>query len=181
MHKLLSIFFVFSFLNSAAQKIEGTVKDEEGNILPFASILVKGTPNGVTANNHGAFSINLPAGNYTLDCRYVGYASQEKQISLGANDEHLNFELKRQQLTLKEVVVKQDGEDPAYEIIRQAIKKRPFFENQVNAFEAQIYIKGIIRLIQCRKCLWAKKFRKTIRKIWGLILRARELFICPNR
>jgi hypothetical protein len=52
MHKLLSLFFVFSFLTSSAQKIEGTVKDDDGNILPFASILVKGTTHGVTANNH---------------------------------------------------------------------------------------------------------------------------------
>ncbi|MEP6627254.1 MAG: DUF5686 and carboxypeptidase regulatory-like domain-containing protein, partial [Ginsengibacter sp.] len=168
MHKLLSFFFVFAFLTSSAQKIEGTVKDEEGNILPFASILVKGTPNGVTANNHGDFSINLPAGNYTLDCRYVGYASQEKQITLGAHDERLNFELKQQQLTLKEVVVKQDGEDPAYEIIRQAIKKRPFYENQVKAFEAQIYIKGIIRLMHLPDMFMGKKVPENDKNDMGL-------------
>ena len=168
MHKLLSIFFVFSFLTSSAQKIEGTVKDDEGNILPFASILVKGTPNGVSANNHGVFSITLPAGSYTLDCRYVGYASQEKQITLGLHDVHLDFELKQQQLTLKEVVVKQGGEDPAYEIIRQTIKKRPFYENQVKAFEAQIYIKGIIRLLHMPDMFMGKKVPEDDKHDMGL-------------
>jgi hypothetical protein len=168
MHKLLSLFFVFSFLTSSAQKIEGTVKDDDGNILPFASILVKGTTHGVTANNHGAFSLTLPAGSYTLDCRYVGYASQEKQITLGAHDEGLNFELKQQELTLKEVIVKKDGEDPAYEIIRQAIKKRPFYENQVKAFEAQIYIKGIIRLIHMPKMFMGKKVAENDKNDMGL-------------
>src|SRR6185312_14568084 len=128
----------------SAQKIEGTVKDTEGNGLPFASILVKGTPMGTTTNDQGRFSISLSPGDYTIDCRYVGYASEEKKITLKASDETINFVLSLQQLRLKEVIVKPGGEDPAYEIIRKAIKKRP------DEDKAQIGIdssgKGIIYL-----------------------------------
>ena len=80
MQKLLLVFIFLRVFTVSAQKVEGTVKDTEGNILPFASILVKGTPQGVSANNEGEFSIKLAPGNYTLDCRYVGYTSQEKQM-----------------------------------------------------------------------------------------------------
>lgn len=145
MQKIFLFLFILPLFTSA-QKIEGTVKDEQGNILPFASILVKGTPLGVTANDRGKFSLVIAPGNYTLDCRYVGYTSQEKQITLDSANETVAFILSRQKLTLKEVVIKKGGEDPAYEIIRHAIKKRPFYEKQVKAFEVEVYIKGLIKL-----------------------------------
>ena len=142
---LFLIIFV-QYLSLSAQKIEGTVTDTEGNILPFASILIKGTPKGVTTNNQGKYSIALDAGSYTLNCRYVGYATVEKKVVLGKEDETVNFQLSTQNLTLSEVVIKNTGEDPAYEIIRQAIKKRSFYDNQVKEFEADVYIKGLIKL-----------------------------------
>src|SRR5437762_9067517 len=46
---------------------------------------------------------------------------------------------------MKEVIVKQGGEDPAYEIIRKAIKKRPYYNAQVDSLSVDVYIKGLIR------------------------------------
>ena len=146
MSKILFLFFLLATLNTSAQRITGTVKDNNGNILPFASILVKGTSMGVTANNQGEFSITLPPGKYILDCRYVGYLSQEKEIVLKNEIATIHFTLGLQPLTLNEVVIQKGGEDPAYEIIRQAIKKRPDYENQVKAYSVMAYMKGIIKL-----------------------------------
>jgi hypothetical protein len=168
MQKLLLLLFMIPVFTASGQKIEGSVKDEEGNILPFASILVKGTTLGVTANNRGQFSISLAPGNYTLDCRYVGYTSQEKQISLGTANETVNFVLAIQNLTLKEVIITNDGEDPAYEIIRQAIKKRPFYEEQVKALEAEVYIKGIVKMINLPNKFMGKKIPEEDRSGMGL-------------
>ena len=168
MQKLLLIFLIISSFTVSAQKIEGTVKDTEGQILPFATILVKGTPLGVTANNRGEFSISIQPGKYTLDCRYVGYESREKQITLGASNETVNFVLPVQQLTLKEVIIKEGGEDPAYAIIRQAIKKRPYYQKQVKAFEAHIYIKGIIKLRNLPQQILGKKIPQEDRNEMGL-------------
>ncbi|MEO6684012.1 MAG: DUF5686 and carboxypeptidase regulatory-like domain-containing protein [Ginsengibacter sp.] len=146
----MKVFLVFILMISSislkAQKIEGTVKDSQGNNLPFASILIQGTPKGVTTNNQGVYSISLGPGNYTVECRYVGYATIQKNVTLDEKDTVLNFQLSPQSLTLKEVVVKNTGEDPAYEIIRQAIQKRNFYDNQVTEFEAQVYTKGILKL-----------------------------------
>jgi hypothetical protein len=47
-------------------------------------------------------------------------------------------------LTLGEVIVKK-GEDPAYEIIRHAIKKRSYYNGQVDSFSVDVYIKGLVR------------------------------------
>ncbi len=43
-------------------------------------------------------------------------------------------------------MVIKDGEDPAYAVIRAAIKKRKFYLNEVNAFTCKAYIKGLQRL-----------------------------------
>src|SRR5690348_6299829 len=91
MQRMLLFFLIIYSSSLTAQKIEGTVRDADGNVLPFASILVKGTAKGVTANNSGEFSIALPPGSYTLECRYVGYSSQEKTIDLGTTTKTVIF------------------------------------------------------------------------------------------
>jgi hypothetical protein len=168
MQKLLLVFFIFNVFSLSAQKIGGTVKDADGNPLPFASILVKGTPMGVTANNHGEYSITLAPGKYTLVCYYVGYTSKEKTISLTTENQKMDFVLTVQKLTLKEVIIKGNGEDPAYEIIRQAIKKRPFYENQVKAFEAEVYIKGLIKLKSLPDKIFGQKIPEEDRAVMGI-------------
>src|SRR6185369_692757 len=105
-----------------------------------------GTQQGVIANTRGRFSFSLPPGNYTLVCMHVGYASREKSVTLDSKNISVDFTLAVQNLVLKEIIIKEGGEDPAYDIIRQAIKKRSFYEKQVKAFEAQVYIKGMIKL-----------------------------------
>ncbi len=168
MHKLLFLFFLFPVLSVSSQKIGGTVKDADGNILPFASILVKGTSMGVTANNEGKYSLNLSPGNYTLDCRYVGYTSSEKQITVSSNNLTVNFDLSIQKLTLKEVVIKKGSEDPAYAIIRKTIKKRPFYDAQVKAFEAEVYIKGMIKVMNLPNEILGQKIPQEDRSLLGL-------------
>ncbi len=145
--KQIALFYlIFISFHVSSQTLHGSVFDEYGSELPFSSILIKGTTQGVTANNQGAFQINLSPGNYTLVCQHVGYAKQEKKVVLAKDDAEINFRLSLQQLQLKEVIVKSNSEDPAYEIIRHAIKKRSFFNNEVKAFECEAYIKGLVKL-----------------------------------
>lgn len=101
---------------------------------------------GVTANSEGRFKINIEPGTYTLVCQHVGFAKQERSITVGNKDEEIIFILSRQQYHLKEVIIKSGDQDPAYEIIRQAIRKRAFYNSQVKSFECEAYIKGLIKL-----------------------------------
>ena len=111
-----------------AQKLYGVVRDDNGSLLPYASIVIKGTSSGVTANNKADYSFFLPPGKYILVCQHVGYESIEKSVELSA-DMELNFTLHKQQLLLKELIIKSGEDNPAYEIIRQAIKKRNYYNN----------------------------------------------------
>src|SRR5262245_20282132 len=142
---LLILCSIFIAHISLAGRISGTVTDDKGNILSFSSILIKGTTRGTTANNEGKYFLNLEPGAYTIVCQHVGYSRQEKTITIADENITLNFQLPIQEFTLKEVIVKK-GEDPAYEIIRNAIKKRPYYDGQVDSFTVDVYIKGLLGL-----------------------------------
>jgi len=137
---LLLHFFAFS------GEIKGVVKDTKSNELAYASILVKGTTKGTTANVKGEFTIWLDEGNYTIVCQHIGYKSIEKKLKVVKTNDALVFEMEEQQYNLNEVVIKTGGEDPAYEIIRNAIKKREEHLYEIKKFECEVYVKGQFQL-----------------------------------
>ena len=143
---LFLTLFVITFSTARAGRITGKVTDSKGNLLPFASILVKGTTKGTTANNEGRYFLNLEAGQHAIICQYVGYTRQEKTIEVSNQDIQLDFQLSLQELSMAAVVIKPGGQDPAYEIIRNAIKKRDYYLNQLDKFQCEVYIKGQLRL-----------------------------------
>src|SRR4051812_2985187 len=157
MKSILLLFIFFIVLKAEAGKVFGTITDEKGNILPFASVLVKGSSTGTSANNEGKYFLQLEPGNYTIVAQYVGYQRQEKAITLGKSDVKLDFTLILQQFSLKEVVVRPGGEDPAYEIIRNAIKKRAYYLNQLDKFQCEVYTKGIFKLRDFPKKIFGQK------------------------
>ncbi len=143
---LVIILFV-SFTGSLlAGKISGVITDNKGNLLSYASVLVKGTGVGTTANDQGRYTLQLDPGKYMLVCQYVGYGREEKTISVSNANLTVNFTLSVQQTSMKEFIVRPGGEDPAYEIIRNAIKKRSYYLNQLDKFQCEVYIKGQLKL-----------------------------------
>lgn len=79
---VLTLFCLLLLNVAYAQNVtvKGVVKDETGTTIPSASILVKGTTNGVQTDVNGNYSISAPS-NSTLVFSFIGYASQEIAIS----------------------------------------------------------------------------------------------------
>ncbi|WP_157812185.1 SusC/RagA family TonB-linked outer membrane protein [Polaribacter sp. ALD11] len=82
--------------------IKGIVSDINGVTLPGASILEKGTKNGVTSNFDGQFSISVSNSSAILLISFMGYASQEILVN---NKSDLNIVLKENSAGLDEIVV----------------------------------------------------------------------------
>lgn len=163
----ITLFLLFTISSSEAQKIFGTIYDDNGDLLPYASVTIKGTSSGASANNRAKFSFSATAGTYTLVCQHIGYTSTEKTVTV-KDDTEVTFILSRQKYTMKEVVVKSGGEDPAYEIIRQAIKKRAYYNDQVKGFNCDLYSKDIIKLRNLPEKLFGQKIPSDDRKEMGL-------------
>ncbi len=78
---LLAVFVMFGS-TLVAQTISGTVSGEDGP-LPGATIIVKGTDSGTTADFDGNFTIEASSSD-VLVISFVGFLSQE--VSVGDND-----------------------------------------------------------------------------------------------
>lgn len=166
--RIVSILLIL--LNSFcaySQKIHGKVFSENGDIIPYASVVLKGTTTGVSANSKGYFSINLAPGNHALICQSIGFENAEKQV-LNTRDTEIVFILKQLKLTLKEVTVTSNAEDPAYEIIRQAIKKRTTYQKQLPAFSCELYAKDMISLQKVPGRIFGKKIKPEDKKELGV-------------
>ena len=67
------------------RQISGRVTDPINNPVPRASILVKGTTTGVSADENGRFTITVPTANSVLIISSAGFTSQELRLS-SSND-----------------------------------------------------------------------------------------------
>ncbi|MDT7828267.1 TonB-dependent receptor [Pricia sp. S334] len=83
-------------------QVSGTVTDANGSPLPGASILEKGTTNGVQSDFDGNFSIELSDENATLVVSYIGFAEKEIVVNGQAT---VNVQLEESAQGLDEVVV----------------------------------------------------------------------------
>ncbi|MEP6750418.1 MAG: DUF5686 and carboxypeptidase regulatory-like domain-containing protein, partial [Bacteroidota bacterium] len=163
---ILTTFFLYGTIY--AGRVSGMVTDEKGEPLPYASVFVKGTTQGTTANNQGKYFLDLDAGSFTITCQHVGYTRQEKTIAVANASMELNFQLLLQQTTMKEVIVRPGGEDPAYEIIRQAIKKKKDYVEPLDSFTVEAYIKTLVRTRKVPKQVMGKKIEESDRKDMGV-------------
>ena len=83
-------------------EVSGFVTDEDGNPLPGASILEKGTTSGTESDFDGNFSLNVTNANATLVVSFIGYLPQEIAV---AGQEKLTIALIEDAANLEEVVV----------------------------------------------------------------------------
>jgi hypothetical protein len=132
---LLLSFSAFSYT------IKGRIVDDLEKPVPAASIYVKENKQGSIANVEGEFQIKLPSGIYHLEVRCMGYEAQSMEITVIDKDLELTVKLTEKDFQLKEVEVLQK-EDPAYEIMRQAIKKAPYYQFVIKESTYKTYIKG---------------------------------------
>jgi TonB-linked SusC/RagA family outer membrane protein len=106
--KRIAMFFAFFVLGmqlSIAQtmQITGTVTSkDDGQPLPGATVLVKGTTTGVTTDFNGNYSITVPANAQILQVSFVGMKTQEIAIT---SKSVINFVMESEATKLDEVVV----------------------------------------------------------------------------
>ena len=160
----LSLLFVFAIAHiSLAQQFQVTGKttDDIGEIIPFVSIYVKNTNLGASASVEGVYKLTLDKGTYTLIFKAIGYKTVERVITVNSNviaNQQLNVE----SYTLNNVIIRPNAEDPAYEIIRQAIKNREKNQSEVNEYSSSVYIKGVQKLVGAPKRFLGRDIQKTL-------------------
>lgn len=141
------VFFLASYSAMAQGKgVRGTISDEDGNALSFATIFVKQSATGTTANADGFYEIHLDHGRFELVFQHLGRKSEVRVVEVQQGFADLNIILVPQEIMLQSVTVDADDEDPAYSIMRKAIAKANYHRNVLDSYSARVYIKGAGKL-----------------------------------
>lgn len=127
---------------SFAQGVTGTVFDENGEPMSFATIFVREINNGTASNAEGKFKIDLAPGVYTITFQYMGYKSLTRQVSVDEDYTEVQVRLEPQVIVLQDVKIIAGKEDPAYTIMRKAIAKAKYHTQYIDEYSARVYIKG---------------------------------------
>ncbi|MCF0069725.1 TonB-dependent receptor [Dyadobacter sp. CY261] len=83
--------------------ISGVITDKNGSPIPGASVVIKGTQRGTSADADGKYRIDGPDGPFTLTFSFVGFTP--KEVGLTPDQTTLNVQLSQDEKLLNEVVV----------------------------------------------------------------------------
>ena len=151
------IFFLFITIASYAQ-IKGTVKDVSGKPLAFVNITEANTYKGTTSNDLGKFELNISTpGQHIILFQFLGYKTVKQIVEITKDPILLDIRMEEENISLKEVVIN-PKENPANEIIRNAIKNKKKNSEMTARFKADFYSRGIIRLKDAPKKIMGQKF-----------------------
>ena len=136
-----------SLLFSQSYKIHGLVLDDSTHeSLPYATIRVDQTDIVTSSNKEGAFLLELPGGEHSLLVTYVGYNAKTVAVSVPGQSS-VRVALTPALIQMPEVSIAADAEDPAIEIMRQAIKRRTknyegLKNYEISGYKKDIFYKG---------------------------------------
>lgn len=157
----MKYFFTFLFFIQCLiiqAQIQGTIKDESGKPLSNVNIFIENTYIGTTSNDEGNFTLAVPSAhqNSYLVFQYIGFKTQKKAIT--SIKGHFTIELIEEKYDLNEVIISKQ-EDPAVEIIKNAIKARKINAEKTAKFTADFYSKGMMRVKNMPKKILGQEIR----------------------
>ena len=94
-------------------KIKGTVKDDKGNPMPGASVILKGTTTGTVVDRDGTFKLEIPKDkDWALVVSYVGYKTIVEKFSSSKKTLKCDFKMKRGVVSIESKTMFLDGDVP---------------------------------------------------------------------
>jgi len=106
-----------SFLSSKDKsiKVTGTVKDDKGNSMHGASVILQGTTTGTVVDKDGTFNLEIPEGaDWCIVVSYVGYKTILNQVEIFQDKKDLEFKfvLQKEVVTINSKDLMKEGEIP---------------------------------------------------------------------
>jgi hypothetical protein len=145
--------------------LTGRVTDaRSGEPIPFASVALKGTTFGTTTTFEGIYKLTVKQLADSLLVTSVGYKARTKPPGKTAL-QNINFQLEPVDTELQEVVVT-NGENPAFEILRQVRDKKGINDKKrLAAYQYEAYNKTEIDVDNLSDKFKEKKMIKKITKV----------------
>ncbi len=154
---VFAVLCVFILMDLQGQTISGTVRNKDKQTLPFVSVFIKNTSWSCSSNEAGYYVLKAPKpGTYDVVYRYIGYKQKIVKLTV-TKDMKYDATLEESALELKGVVISAKDEDPAYRIIREAIKKKSYYLEHPKAFKCDVYNKNMVRMKLPEKIMGFKR------------------------
>ena len=144
---VLLFLFLVTPLDFAQSKLSlrGRVVDAvTGEALIFANVRVANTSSGSITNKEGFFEIKTFPDSQKLITSFIGYHTDTLSVLPRKGNQAIIIKLTPSSLQLSEVVVLAE-ENPAYAIIRRAIRRKVERSNNLKSYQYSAYTKGSIK------------------------------------
>lgn len=165
---LLLIISALSTLSTYAQQqfiLSGRITDADNKIIPFTSVYIRNSTYGTTANEYGRYGLKLSPGEYNVIYRFVGFKEKTVKITVTNKDVENNVQLQDEIFLLNQVNItgkRSADADPGMAIMREVVKKREYYLNEVKGYSCAVYIKGVQKLIRSPKNLMSKEVTRAL-------------------
>jgi len=148
---LLCLVFFTAGNSLNAQYLIGTVSDTRGHNISYTNVYVEGTTNGTTTNEDGQYRIAINVFPSTVVYKHLGYQTHREVILSLSETKRLNVTLAPEKYTITQVEIIADDNDPANQIMRNAIAKRKYHLQEFKEYSCDVYIKGVQRITEYPK------------------------------
>ncbi|MEO5976071.1 MAG: DUF5686 family protein, partial [Chryseolinea sp.] len=139
---ILTCFVTSSLATEFIGGVRGSVKNEKGEPMPYTTIFVKQIGSGTVANSDGSYEMSLAPGTYEISFQFLGYETAVLKVEITDAFKETDIVLKEQPKLLEAVIINSNAEDPAYTIMRKAIAKAKYHQQQIDRYTARVYMKG---------------------------------------
>ncbi|WP_395075915.1 DUF5686 and carboxypeptidase regulatory-like domain-containing protein [Flavobacterium sp.] len=144
--KKFQILLFLLFAVPTFSQIKGKVFDAKGESLPSVTILIENSYNNTTSNENGLYEINIKkTGKYNIIFQYLGFKTRIIAVDIDSFPFTLDVKLSEENYILNEVNIS-SKEDPAKQIIRNAIASKKLNSERTAKYNADFYSRGIFRI-----------------------------------
>lgn len=144
MKKITFLFLLITF--NFYSQLKGKITDVNQQPLSFVSVYIDGTVTGTTSNDAGDYVLPIQkTGTYTIVYQFLGYITEKRTVTIDKFPYQLDVVLKEEQIQLNEITFS-TKENPALQIIRNAIASREKNTNKTSTYTAQFYSRGLYKI-----------------------------------
>jgi hypothetical protein len=157
MKNLFALIILFISFSNFAQ-VKGKITDENGFPLAAVSIHIEDTYIGTTTNEAGEYYLDIKKqGKLIIVFQYLGYKTQKIKHVFEKFLKTLDVKMEEENIELNTVVIDVKN-NPANEVIRNAIASKKENSEPTNNYKADFYSRGIFKIKDAPKKILGQKF-----------------------
>ena len=161
LYLFITLFFFNNTIKAQTHTLNGKILTADNKPIPFASVYLENSIKGTSANQEGAFSMNVNNKKSMLICTAIGYKTEK--INLDTVSNYLNITLANENYTLDSVSLNSSTYPiNATNIIQNAIDKRKENEKIYKRYSVDVYVKSVQKLVRAPKKFLGKDVKREL-------------------